>query len=99
MALVRHRLPTEHRRERRLAEAGRIVEAPKQFYVRDNISDLEGAKVMVRHEFEMGLDFVCVVATETHLHQSFASLTRRLGPFVKRMPVGEVLCGGVVQLP
>src|SRR5690349_15399676 len=99
MALIGHRFPTEHRSEWRFSEAGRIVKAPEQLHVRDDVSNLESAKIIVRHELEMGLDSFFVIRPEARLNQSFPRFPRSFGALIKRMPVCEVLGGGVIQLP
>src|SRR5690242_14288741 len=99
MALIGHRFPTEHRSERRFSKAGGLVKASEQLNVRDDVSNLESAKIMVRHELEMGLDSFLVIRPETCLNQSFARFPRSFGALIKRMPVCEVLGGSVIQLP
>src|SRR5205085_6065400 len=72
MSLCRHRLPVQHRSEWRFSETGRLIKPPEQFHMRDNVTDFERAKIMIRHEVEVRLDFVGIIGPKADLNQSLA---------------------------
>src|SRR5438477_5102250 len=99
MSLRRHRLPVQHRSEWPFSEAGLLVKPPEQFHMRDNVSNFERAKIMIWHEVEVCLDFVGIIGTEADLDQRLARFSGRFRTFIKRMPVGQILTGRVIELP
>src|SRR5438067_13798818 len=98
MSLCRHRLPVQHRSEWRFSETGRLVKAPEQFHMRDNVTNFERAKIKIWHELEVRLDFVGIIGTEADLDQRLACFPGCFRPFIKRMPVGQILTSRVIQL-
>src|SRR6267142_6267322 len=98
MALRWDRLPAEDRSKRAFPKTGRLIKAPKQFHVCDHVSDFERAKIMVRHEVEVRLDFVGIIGSEADLNQSLACFPSRFRALIKRMPVGQILTGRAIQL-
>src|SRR6478672_13263455 len=99
MALRWHRLPAEDWSKRRFPETGRLIKTPKQFHVCDHVSDFERAKIMIRHEVEVRLDFLGIIGPETGLDQSLARFPGCFRAFIKQMPVRQILSGRAIQLP
>src|SRR5437763_6196656 len=98
MALRWDRLPAEDRSKRAFPKTGRLIKAPKQFHVCDHVSDFERAKIMVRHEVEVRLDFLGIIGPEAALHQSLARFPGRFPAFIKQMQVRQILSVSMIQL-
>src|SRR5438067_12916564 len=97
MALRWDRLPAEDRSKRAFPKTGRLIKAPKQFHACDHVSDFERAKIMVRHEVEVRLDFLGIIGPEAGVHQSLARSPRRSRAAITQMPIRLVVSGRVVQ--
>src|SRR4029077_1054831 len=99
MALRWHRLPAEDWSKRRFPETGRLIKAPKQFHVCDHVSDFERAKIMIRHEVEVRLDFLGIIGPETGLDQSLARFPGCFHASIKQRPPRQTLTAPTIQLP
>src|SRR5207237_9225124 len=99
MALRWDRLPAEDRSKRAFPKTGRLIKAPKQFHVCDHVSDFERAKIMVRHEVEVRLDFLGIIGPEADLHQSLARFPGCFRACIKQTPVRQLLSARRTQWP
>src|SRR3982751_4361002 len=100
MSELRKRLPFICRNERRLVTLIEIREkgANEHDVLRDLI-DGERAKVVVRHEFKMRVEFLRKVGGEFFRERALQEIALDSPLLIKGGPVGEVLRRRMVKLP